>query len=345
VASPEDDALTLIEKLLQTKRFFMIAVGTGESKFLAKAASLWATRKYIKGERLFPGKKDWGYVQAGKRHVLVSVQRGKEKSFLARLPLTYLWDIPPDDMSILVSLGLRTFGDIQKISLDDLISKLGDRAYLVKNWAEGKDGSSVKPMFIPPSITKELNIEVPLSGFSLSVLENTLNEMWALLEKKGAGFKAMKISLSLSLPGGSSKVEAGKSLLYTVCEFETVKNIAGLLLEAIEGKVHIEEEPFVGGEPFITSVTITLSQITKISMKNPVLVWDPGDKTGKVQALSLPLKAALSGIREKYGESALGFCFESCDMRREKMLSLWDPVRARVSGNFDLRDPGQMRSG
>ena len=74
------------------------------------------------------------------------MEQGKEKTFLANMPLALLWPLPPDVISILYSLGFKTFKDLQQISPSQLTYQIGDWAHTVINCVNGEDISLVNPL-------------------------------------------------------------------------------------------------------------------------------------------------------------------------------------------------------
>ncbi|GAB4152591.1 MAG: DNA polymerase IV [Planctomycetota bacterium] len=81
-----------------------VSVGVAASKFVAKIAS-----------------------DLRKPDGLVVVEPGAERAFLAPLPIGRLWGAGPRTQEALERAGIRTIGDLQSRSLEDLIGAFGER--------------------------------------------------------------------------------------------------------------------------------------------------------------------------------------------------------------------------
>lgn len=110
-----------------------ISVGVAPCKYVAKVAS-----------------------DLDKPDGLVIVPQDSVTDFLAPLPVSFLWGAGKDMQERLVRLGLKTIGDVQKRSSDDLQRLLGNAAGLhFFNLSRGRDDRSVVTGHAAKSVSHE----------------------------------------------------------------------------------------------------------------------------------------------------------------------------------------------
>ncbi len=325
--------IACVEKALLALKgtFFQGYVGVSKSKVSARASAEWVFSQVESHGRLFPGKLQWGTVKCGKDYFLAMVHEGSEKSFLASLPLKALWPAPPEVLSTLSSLGLKKIGDLKKVTMYDLSRQVGDWAPMIKRWSGGEDRTSVRPMYPPPTIYKEVMFLEPVS-VDISIFDSALQEASEDLSAKGLGFK----SISLSLAGYFPELQLHKTLGRLACSLNSMRlAVMSMLQEAIGDIPHTA--------PSVTGFTLRFGGLASVFPK-PVSLFSmegPGGAKGPGGPKPIPvsLGLVLDGLENKFGEKAVTRgkkdleerCFNPEIVRREKMLSLWDPMRAAVT--------------
>jgi hypothetical protein len=303
--------------------FYLAFMGENGTKLLSKGACLYLSREYAEGRRIFPGKTAWGKIERGEKYLLASVDHGREKTFLSRAAVESLWPTPPEVLGDLRSLGLNKVKDLREAPLAGLKRHIGDWAFLVKQWAEGEDRSLVKALYPPLNIIREVNYTEPVALVK-EVFDAALKRLADELVEKGAGFKAMRLTLSGDFPALSSE----KKFLRPVSSQDAMKTAVGAMIDGIsrergEGEVGLS----------ISGFAIYLSEITPVQVKPLSLLSDGGDLVNRAMPVALGL--AIAGIEEKFGGEAVGWGrsedrevgFTPEIARREKMLSVWDPMR------------------
>jgi DNA polymerase-4 len=108
------------------------SVGVATSKFVAKVAS-----------------------DLGKPDGLVVVPPGGEAAFLAPLPVSRLWGVGRVGAAELEGLGIRTIGQLARMSPARLAARLGPAATLLCALARGEDDRPVEPWSPPKSMGAE----------------------------------------------------------------------------------------------------------------------------------------------------------------------------------------------
>jgi DNA polymerase IV len=118
-----------------------VSVGVATSKYVAKVAS-----------------------DLRKPDALVVVPPGAEREFLAPLPVARLWGVGPATQKLLERAGLRCIGDVQKLSLPQLVDvfggNLGEHLFTLAN---GLDAREVEAERVARSIGQEQTFAVDLA--------------------------------------------------------------------------------------------------------------------------------------------------------------------------------------
>lgn len=92
--------------------------------------------------------------------------------------------------------------------------------------------------------------------------------------------------------------------------------------------------------PAISGFSVTLSGIASTQAKPSPLFH--GEASAKPKAIPVALKLALFGLEEKFGDRTVTWGKKDTEserfnreiIRREKMLSIWDPMRLPVFGEL-----------
>lgn len=358
---PNDKPLPEIITLLKGM-FHMAVVTKSRSKFLAKSSCAWMAQRLFEKCKIVPSKKPWGYVQTGEDYVLVDVKQGKESIYSAGMPLSLMWPLPPDVISHLYALGFKTLKDLQQIEANQLAPQIGDWAYLVSDWVNGRDRFPVKPLYPKPYIEKAINVEGIMANLTPQILEPSLKEVSEELIQNGTGFKHLAITLSGNFP----PVVREKKLVRPLGRFESLQVVVLKLFEDM--LLQLGHEVLCQA----STVLLTFKDIDRVPVKQVSLIqtfdepkavrWkgqcneqrnghysmqpenrqnqgegQSNNRTNTKTGVPVSLELALTGIEEKYGDSALVWgvkdkhkqssAFKPEILRREKMLAFWDPVR------------------
>lgn len=121
-----------IREAVRRERELSASVGVASSKFVAKVAS--------------DLKKPGG---------LVVVEPGSEEEFLRPLPVSRMWGVGPVTERALGRLGVRTIGDLQRVSASALRPEVGGSAQRLIQLAHGRDDTPVTPPGRPKSLSAE----------------------------------------------------------------------------------------------------------------------------------------------------------------------------------------------
>jgi nucleotidyltransferase/DNA polymerase involved in DNA repair len=105
-----------IKKRIREAEQLSCSIGIAPNKFLAKVAS-----------------------DLSKPEGLIEVRPGEEESFLRELPVERLWGVGPKTAQSLHELGLRTIGDLARLSEPDLAERFGKHGQHLYQLARGRD--------------------------------------------------------------------------------------------------------------------------------------------------------------------------------------------------------------
>jgi hypothetical protein len=318
-----------------------VFAGVSHSKLISRAACDLFMREYLEHGKVSSGNTQWGYVrqerqkarQEGRQdsyRVVASITGGKERAFISRAPLDCLWMAPPEILSILRSLGLKKVKDLDGVSTSALVERTGDWAVLVKRWAAGEERSRVQALYPPPSLSKEVSFDEP-TPIQKELFYGALKELAACLLEKGIGFKTIRVSLEGDFRTLSGNPSREKKFVRPVASPEVMRAAVDSILEGI-----LKDIPM----PSLTGFSVNLADISPVQAKPSPLFHT--ERALKPKALPVALRLTLFGLEEKFGDRMVTWGRENADSqkfnpeiaRREKMLSIWDPMRPPIFGEI-----------
>jgi hypothetical protein len=310
--------------------------------------------------------------QAGGRVVAV-VAGGKEKAFLSGAPLDCLWMVPPEILSTLRSLGLKKVRDLREVSASALAEHIGDWAVMVKRWANGEERSRVQALYPPPTLSKQVDFIEPVP-LQKELFHGALKELAARLIEKGVGFKTIKLSLTGDFKTLSGNQAGERKFVRPVASLEVMRTAVDAIVEGILKDISSSAPDFVPGPdstsaadlvsaqdsaptqespptpdfaPVVSGFSVELAGIAPVQAKPSPLFRE--EVSAKPKVIPVALKLALFGLEEKFGDRTVTWGKKDTEserfnpeiIRREKMLSIWDPMRPPVFGEL----PGPASAG
>lgn len=167
------DRVKIMEDIAIKAREFGIEFGMAPSKLVAKIAWKSGIRHYIAPESV--------------------------EGFLSPMPVSALWPIDYWDICRLEQLGIKTVAMVREISVNDLISQLGESGLEVHLFSRGIDRSRVKPAYPPESISHTISLDSPITD--LGDLEQCIGicaeAIASELEKTGRACGAVVVRVSM----------------------------------------------------------------------------------------------------------------------------------------------------
>ncbi|MGQ9616426.1 MAG: DNA polymerase IV [Spirochaetota bacterium] len=220
---------------------------------------------------------------------LVVCAEGKEREFMASLPLKYLWGAGKKTISILESMGFKKVGDLAASDPERLTRVLGK--YGVKLWelANGIDERPVQTTWERKSIGEEVTFNKDLSEDNK--IEGVLFRIADTLTRKmrGEGIKGRTITLKIRLQGFETHTRS-RTLDKPVDEMKTIRDTALTLFRNFDRK---------GKKVRLVGISVSnLKGMKKFSESEPELfsegVQEPGRK--------MDIDRVLDRMKKLYGE-------------------------------------------
>lgn len=292
-------------------------IGVASSKLLAKAAVAGLQSGYAPGRLCrvtrHPGAE------------VVEVTRGAEADYLAPLPPERLWRLDEATVSALESLGVTAIGQLARLPQSRLNRRFGPGGRLLIDLARGIDPVPVRPLY--PRRELEERIAFDEGTADAAVTDAALARMAAKLAGR----------LSRDLEGCRRlllEVRAGPTAFHAARGFAHPEASAGVLRTALQNL--IVRLPV--NEP-VTSLKVVAGDVQPIVGVQPDLFFEPiADSHERAEARER-LNHTLEALRKKYSDRVVTLGQDDEIPRRERMLALWDPYRAR-SRRSDDQCPG-----
>ncbi len=270
-----------------------VAMGMGANKLLARLA----TRVPYKKKR---GKTPGFYS--------CTVEPGREKDFLERVPLDLDWLLPSRTVKTLGSLGFTRFGELGSLSLNDLLKVLGQDGYMIYQHSQGLDNTPLLGLYPPEKIS--CYFEFLQGVHNRNPLEKALAEGARIIAStlQERRMNCRRIVLLLELEKQTCRVE--RQVSRGCGEERRLHEIMGIMLRDLSWA-----EPVLG-------MMIEVSALYEwIFTEQNLFVMDK-----KSSRSNQDLNRAIEALEIKLpGMIRTGLVID----RREQVLSFWDPWRFR----------------
>ncbi len=258
-----------IKRLVFERTQLTISVGVASSKFVAKVAS-----------------------DLDKPDGIVVVPDGEEEAFLSGLPIKRLWGAGPKMQERFAQYGLKTIGDVQALSHEDLVAWLGESAgehYWVIS--HGCDTREVVPERGMKSVSHEttfgedLRDDVKLAGVLLGLSENVGRRL------RKMGLKGRVLRLKIRFPPFETKTRQRKIALPT--DDDLVIHRTGLeLMESVRRP----------GQP-VRLIGIGVTEFCEGEKPRQQSLFAEEDEVADEK--SSKLLQAMDSIRDRFGEDVI----------------------------------------
>jgi hypothetical protein len=127
----------------------------------------------------------------------------QERSFIAKLPVGYLWPLAEETRERLYRLGFKTCGEVAACDTRELVRVLGVEGERVAALARGIDPQPVRPSYTPDEIIRRVDFEVPLT--SRLALKRSLTllglDLGHALAGEGLGGRELELTLYPEIGG------------------------------------------------------------------------------------------------------------------------------------------------
>ncbi|HEY8391875.1 MAG TPA: DNA polymerase IV [Capillibacterium sp.] len=240
------------------------SVGVAPNKFLAKIGS--------------DLRKPKGFVVIREEEVL---------SFLAPLPIGRLWGVGPKTTAQLSKMGVKTIGDLQRLSLASLRANLGDLGITLYQLARGIDDRPVETGETVKSIGHETTFQVDTAD-----REYLTETLWRLCEQVARRLRRHELVgkvITVKIRDLDFKTITRRATLYQPTDFEEV---------IFQTARRLAEENDWGGKP-LRLIGVSVSGLTGRESAQEPLFTAPAEQDLR------RLHQTLDRIKDRFGESAI----------------------------------------
>ncbi|HHY32716.1 MAG TPA: hypothetical protein GX515_06790 [Firmicutes bacterium] len=341
------DVLDAIERLSQSIRAVVNscpAFGVARCKLVARVASgvLEESRRVIYGKTLGspcprrPGSYPHleGEGQAGRltpnsargpRNALIVI--GKEKEFLAPMPVGVLWPLDEGVIERLRRLGMWRVCDVLAMGRSALIEVLGEPGHVVYELCLGIDRSKVIPVYPKETVTFRKVFEDEVSD--RSILEHVVEMGAAFIEQRlnayGAIARRWRILLELSGKGSAGQMGqmvyeqrlSRPSRFYGSC-LEICRGLLRAVLAAPDEAARLRSQH--GPLRSVRALSLIAADLEPTTTTLRVSMFEPHTAVDRDQVV----EAVMTRVREKFGAKSLfPASLLECD-RRDRLLAAWE---------------------
>ncbi|HET58866.1 MAG TPA: DNA polymerase IV, partial [Chloroflexi bacterium] len=262
----------LIQAAVNENTKLPCSLGIASNKLTAKIANDYGKKRY----------KGMHYPNA-----VTVVPPGRERVFLAPLPLPYLWGVGEKTAAKLAGHGIKTIGDLAEIPLVQLSEWLGANATWLYKAAHGIDDRPVvaeEPQ--AKSISNETTFDHDTSDAWL--LETTIESIAKGLARRLAEERLRATVIKIKIRWSDFTTLTKQTTITVTDEYSVLAQIGKILLHSV----------WNGSQP-VRLIGLGVSGIVKRSEQ--LALWD--EEVGKNQSLA----EALFEIEERFGKAAIRF--------------------------------------
>jgi nucleotidyltransferase/DNA polymerase involved in DNA repair len=243
------------------------------------------------------------------------------EAIISRLPVRYIWSLDEEVASELVALGLRTFADIKRAGLQNLIRRYGQKGRHIHRYSTGLDSTPVLPLYPPRTISVERVLETFLDDGPgvYDAIASAASEIWRKMSDSGDAYQRM----SLCIRSNGRQFVASRDFPRPQCNQQQLTWASTRLfvdaLKDAQCKV-------------ITGLTLEISALCRpVPVQAGLVDVKENALEGTFDKSMVSLAPAMGALQRRYGFGLLraGIQVVSEESRREEMLSHWDPVRWR----------------
>jgi hypothetical protein len=306
---------------------FEIVAGIAGSKFTARAAVLAVLGAVTYNERpmfmsppVVPVSRMDGAGQG--RHIppvltladMIAGGRQGEIAFLSALPIGYLWPVSEEIRERLYRLGIKTCGELSRVSRRELGRLFGADGQRLADLAQGEDRDCVCPAYSRDEIVRRVDFDGPISGkialrSSLEALGQDLGES---LRAELLGCRSLTLALRLD---DGADLTRERVFSRPQGDPRTIGAAAAAMLESM--RVH---RPVLGVE--VIGASLERDHGRQLSFLPDAAVT--ADQQSSLLRTVTFLERRFPGGVVKIGASPAS--------RRERMLALVDPIRRYERG-------------
>jgi len=289
-----------------------VFAGFAPSKYLA-----WAFCKTMQ-DSVFKGH------PAGENASWLMIDKDNVLRATARIPIKYMWGMDTKASTELEILGFKTFRDIEKAGIQNLTRRFAKRGKKFFSYSTGLDQTAVLPLYPPRVISAERDMgPTPDDGSGITpVIAKLVSELHEDLLHTGLACQRLILSVKTSGEIRRATKDFPKPRM----------GLSQLTWTGI--RMFLELTPNTGQSVEIEWIQIVATALClPVSVQNDLLgeAIDAGESSLKRSMVEIA--PAIGNLERRYGTGLVQPCTSLLkeELRRETMLSYWDPVRWRDS--------------
>lgn len=293
-----------------------VYAGFAPSKYLA-----WALGRVLQDEVLKGNGADTG-------RAWFVTERSDIPQVTSKLPLRYLWSLDSDMARDLEMLGFYVFSDVAAAGLQNMVRRYGKKGRKLYSYSTGLDPAPVLPLYPPKSIIAGRMLEsMPSDGTGVyGVITGAAQEIHQKL--MGGGHACRRLSLTVFGHGKDVRTMcATRDFMSPKCGARQIAWAAlSLFTEAVGEMGPVGE---ISGFQIEASALCAPTSF-QANLSGGHLDCRESAREETLDRCMVELAPAVSALERKYGAGLVRPCTDLLkkDLRRESMLSYWDPVRS-----------------
>jgi DNA polymerase-4 len=274
LSQSSEDIARNIQSYINTEFSLPCSIGIASNKLVAKIATDY-------------GKVSSGYSDSPPNAIHI-VPNGKEKQFLAPLPVDALWGVGPKTAAKLIEMNIKTIGDLSQIPENEMIKHFGKWGYALSQRSRGIDDRPISLQHKSKSISQETTFaqDVSIEETLLETIERLSNHISRRLIKKNIQATTIRIKLRWSD-------------FTTITRQLTLNQPTNNKQVIYKSAVNLFQKAWKKGEP-IRLIGVGVSGLAPEQLN----LWDHQTKRAEIET-EKRLNTAIYDLREKFGDNVL----------------------------------------
>jgi DNA polymerase-4 len=274
LSQSSEDIARNIQSYINTEFSLPCSIGIASNKLVAKIATDY-------------GKVSSGYSDSPPNAIHI-VPNGKEKQFLAPLPVDALWGVGPKTAAKLIEMNIKTIGDLSQIPENEMIKHFGKWGYALSQRSRGIDDRPISLQHKAKSISQETTFaqDVSIEETLLETIERLSNHISRRLIKKHIQATTIRIKLRWSD-------------FTTITRQLTINQPTNNKQVIYKAAVNLFQKAWKKGEA-IRLIGVGVSGLAPEQLN----LWDHQTKRAEIET-EKRLNTAIYDLREKFGDNVL----------------------------------------
>jgi DNA polymerase-4 len=250
------------------------SIGIASNKLVAKMATDF-------------GKVSSGYTDSPPNAIQI-VPHGKEKEFLAPLPVDALWGVGPKTAAKLIEMNINTIGDLVFIPEDVMVKRFGKWGYAISQRSRGIDDRPISIQHTAKSVSQETTFAKDILDEEtlLKTIQRLSNHVSRRLAKKHLQATTIKIKLRW----------ADFTTITRQVTISQPTNKENVIYKSAE---KLFQNAWNSGKP-VRLIGVGVSGLATEQLN----LWDHQTKITDMKTQKR-LSSAINDLREKFGDSVL----------------------------------------